>query len=389
MKSTIATKELKEAIQKVNCIRLARLQLPVLGYAHADFSNGKLTLTATDLQHAIKVEIDSTNSKQYNLLLPRKSLANFLYTGKNSQDKNDKVEISQGSLPSRIGIKRGKIGDANFYTIPEKEFPPITFTDKLEWNAIDGKWFCRMLKIVSMACATEDSRPILTGIAMKDGELASADGFRLALLRDVRLNFGLGDKQAIVHRDAINIIIRLFSKEDMLNIAFELVDGFQPPDSNIPPKKFAKRIYLKSGNTLFMAETMQGTFPNYEQLIPKSYLCKASFSVPLMIQCLNMMDIKSISSGITRYYFRNLPTNESVCQVQARSEEECEYSFEVPIKILDGNKAKIAIQHKYIVDALKPFSVCEWETSSLSSPIKLTGDIEGLTIVVMPMSVQW
>jgi hypothetical protein len=43
----------------------------------------------------------------------------------------------------------------------------------------------------------------------------------------------------------------------------------------------------------------------------------------------------------------------------------------------------------YVMDAIKPFSICHIETTSPASPGKFTGDIEELTIVVMPMFLQW
>jgi DNA polymerase III sliding clamp (beta) subunit (PCNA family) len=382
MKATIDTNQLKDAIQKINGIRLTRLQLPVLTYAHAKFADGKLVLTASDLEKAIRVEVKSKSDEDCSMCLPRKTLSHFLYTRKDFQNKNDKVEFAQGSFKQQVSIKRSNFGDATISVLPEKEFPPIPFADKLTWYTLDSKWFCRMLKIILPACATEYSRPILTGIVFKDGEIAAADGFRLHTLKDKKLFFGLGNKQTIINREVIMLIIKLFSKEELIDIAFEYTGN--------NPDKEVRRIYIKSGNTTLVAECTLGNYPHYEQLIPKSFVCKAIFSAPLLLQRLNMIDVQSTTSGITRYIIhRTEPNNQDELLIQAHIDnDEGIYSLTMPIKIL-ADVGKIAVQHKYMIEALNPFSICTVETTNPSSPVKITGDIKGLTMVIMPMFVQW
>jgi DNA polymerase III sliding clamp (beta) subunit (PCNA family) len=143
-----------------------------------------------------------------------------------------------------------------------------------------------------------------------------------------------------------------------------------------------------------MAECMQGNFPNYHMLIPEIYQCKATFSTPLLIQRLNMVDFKETNGGIVRYFF-NQPKSlkkevECLIQIYIKSDKEQPdmYSLTMPLTQLEKT-GKIALQMKYIQDAIKPFSVCEWEINSLEKPIKITSDIKGLTMVVMPMHVEW
>ncbi len=382
MKATIDTNQLKDAIQKINTIQLTGLQLPTLTYTHAKFADGKVTFTATDLEKAVRVEIKAKSDEDCVLCLPRKLLSNFLYTRKDMQNKKDKVEFAQGISKTQVNIKRSNLGDATINVLPEKEFPPVPFANNLTWHTLDSKWFCRMLKIILPACATEVSRPVLTGIVFKDGAIAAADGFRIHILENKGLLFGLGDKAAIVNSTIIALIIKLFSKEELLDVAFEY--------SSSNPDKVTRRIYLKSGNVTLMAECTQGTFPNYEQLVPKTFNCKVSFSVPLLLQRLKMIDAKSLGSGVTRYIIhRTKPHNQDELLVQAHIEnDEGIYSLTMPVKIL-ADEGKVAVQHQYMLEALNPFSMCEIEITTQTSPMKITGDIEGLTMVIAPILVQW
>ena len=138
------------------------------------------------------------------------------------------------------------------------------------------------------------------------------------------------------------------------------------------------------------SQMIQGNYPNYEQLIPTSYTSKVSFSTPLMLQRLSMIDKDIISGGIVRFVFKKYgKTLEHLCKVTASSEDEASFSLSLPVKIETEEDSKIAFNLKYMQDALKPFSLTTLELTSPSQPGKFTGDIEGLTIVVMPMYVQW
>ncbi len=255
--------------------------------------------------------------------------------------------------------------------------------ENITWAKLDAKWFVKMLKIVAGACATELSRPILTGVLLQDGSMAAADGFRLNVFCDKRLTFGLGTDlvasgtDVMVEKPNSSIMplltallaYRLFYKVDNVEIGFD-----------------KEKVYIKSGDTLIISQVIQGTFPNWEQLIPKNYVSKISFSVPLMLQRLHMMD--EIDSTIVRLQFDKVG-NSDECQMSASNEDEFEYSMKLPVKMEQGESSKIAFNQRYIEEAIKPFSVCDLELNTTSSPGKFTGDIEGLTILAMPMFCQW
>ena len=239
-----------------------------------------------------------------------------------------------------------------------------------------------MLEILVLSCAWEGSRPILTGINFKDGAMASADGFRLTVLNDDRLAFGLGERNVIIPGITANLVRRLFRDKDIIEIAFEY------PDKGLPNNDI-RRVYFKSGDVQMVSEVIQGTYPAYEQLIPESYTCKVSFSAPVIAQRLNMINGANLYSGIARFIFHQKDGGEHECLITSGNEDCGKYSLTAPAKIDEGDNGKIAFNFNYILDALKFFSMVSLEISSVSSPGKFTGDIDGLTVVVMPMFVEW
>ncbi|KKN59289.1 hypothetical protein LCGC14_0543880 [marine sediment metagenome] len=370
MKATIETKALKEAITKLNYIPHNK-SLPILSTTRIDFANGKATLHSTDLEQWIQAKVDAKSDQQCSILLPRKLTLQFLI------GDNGTTNISADTTKKEVALEREGLGLLNIITHAASDFPPSLKDENLEWNTIDAKWLCKMFSIALPACATEVSRPVLTGFACKDGAMASADGFRLVKIKSDKLCFGLKNAKAIIPRQTVETAKRLFSKSKTIDIAF----------TNITDN-LACRVYMKADGTTLISELIQGIYPDYDKLIPDKYSCKAVISAPLLLQRLNMLDTKSLPSGIVKFDIRKTKLDEDVCVISASSEGEFNYAMSLPVKF-EGDASKIAFNYLYVIDAIKPFSICNLEITSPSSLGKITGDIEGLTIVIMPMFVQW
>ncbi len=379
--ASMDTKEFYEALQKVNTVKPkspSPILMPLSKNILAEFANNKATLISTDMESVIRITIDCENNGDFSALLPRNTTAKFLHGG------NSKTIVTQDS-DNQITLSREGIGDLSLTTPKITDFPPIPkIPDNLQWQTLDGKWFCSMLPIISIACAIKEGRPILKGIACNDGAIAAADGFRLHILKDNRLNFGLGDKQVVIPLKSVNLISKLFRKESQIQMALETKTDTQ----GLEVKEVIKYIHFKSEGISLTTIPILGNYPNYEQLIPKTFNCKATFSAPLMLQRLSMIDAESISGGITRFVFGTSEHGEQMCSLSAKTEDDVDYHLTCPAKY-EPTEGKIAFNYKYVLDAIKPFSVCNLELTGLASPGKFTGDIEGLTIVVMPMSVPW
>lgn len=360
----IKTDDLRNAFSLANTLKVDRT-LPILSYAKLSVNKYKAVVTVTDRDRSIEISVDTNSDDEFELLLPRKSTQSFLSGGSD----NTLIELDADNLTKLI---RNSYGEFKFKPQKVSDFPTtIQPSDNIKWSTIDTKWFCHMLDILLPACADDDSRPILTGVVFGDGSMASADGFRLVSVIHDNCNFGIGVNQFVIHSMSLSLIKKLFSKEKSVNIGFG-----------------SDKVFFKSENITFYSRTILGTYPNWKQLIPSSFSNKISFSSPLMIQRLNMMDIKTLSSNIVKLRFHN-DTSECLLSGGLEYDYDGFYSLRLPVKIDQQEEAKIAFNYEYLRDAVKHFSICNLELSNASAPGKFTGDIDGLTIVVMPMFVQW
>lgn len=373
MKATVSTEELRNAIKAVHLI--PKSGPPLSTDTCIIFANDSATLYSTDKHHVIKTTINALADEPFTIVVPRLTTAKFLH------DTNGSTIITADAPPTNVTLAREGLGSLTLNTQTPDTFPPLLPSGGFTWHTIDAPWLCQMLRIALPACADEMNRPILAGIACRNGAIAAADGFRLVVIRSNRLTFGLGKRQAIIPRLTAIIALRLFCNQDTIDIGFETTPSPNPTTPGY--------VHIKSGDTTITSSLIEGTYPAYDQLIPASFNSKTTFSAPLMSQRLGMIDVPAVYSGIVRFDIHRTDLKEDICSLTSKAEDVSHYSLSLPVKIAYGEDSKIALNHRYVMDAIKHFSVCHIETSSPSSPAMFTGDLEEVTILVMPMFVQW
>ena len=124
------------------------------------------------------------------------------------------------------------------------------------------------MKDEEIAAATEESRPVLTGaeVKMREGSftMAAPDGFRLAVHHG-ELNQSVTDE--------ISVIIPARTMTELQRLPG---DQDEPVDIMPTPQKGQVMFRLQGGDRVeLVSQLMQGTFPNYDQLIPQGYTTRA------------------------------------------------------------------------------------------------------------------
>jgi DNA polymerase III subunit beta len=366
---TTDTQLLRNAINRTYQFRNFRGSLPVLACFKLDAHKDSLSITATNLENAITETIEAESNSEFSVLVNGITLRNFTLKG------NGKIHISQNPKPKDkneiVTLERDNI-NLDVYSQKASDFPPIMQPDSgCKWYSFDGKWLTRYLSIVSESCATEESRPVLTGVNWQDGVIAAADGFRLAVYQNEKLNLGLADKHILIHANTIKLLKSVFSNSEKLEIAYSL-------DKN--------QIFFRNETTYMCAQTIQGNYPIWQQLIPKDKSARITFSAPVLNQLLSMLDDNLIGDRIIRIVTDT--EDKSLLHITCGADELGSYKLSVPIA-KDLGETKIAVNYKYILDATKHFSICSMDTTNPSNPMLFTGDIEGLSMTLMPMFVAW
>ena len=261
------------------------------------------------------------------------------------------------------------------------DFPPIPQIGEGVKASVDPETMSNAIKQVVFAAATEESRPVLTGVhAELEGNmltLAAADGFRLAVR-----------KLALVSpvNQSVNVIIPARSLAELNRL---LGAQEEPVEMTINPQRSQLLFQLK--DVELVSQLIQGTFPNYNQLIPQSYVTRAVVDVAQFLRATRTASIFARDgSGIIRLQIMPSEGTGKIA-ISARAEEIGDNLGEIDAAV-EGEEAKIAFNSKYLMDVLGVLTEEEvaLETTTSSSPgvIRPVGK-ENYLHVIMPMFVQW
>ncbi len=353
-----------------------RTPLPITQNVLLATDQGRLKLVATNLEMAITCWIGAKIEEEGSITVPAKLLTEFV-----SALPQDRIDLSVSAKTKALQLKCLR-QEARISGMDAKDFPPIP-------GIVDGisvKVEAEALRIainqVVFAAATDESRPVLTGVdARFEGSevtLAAADGFRLAVST-------LSAAEPV--KDKMEVIIPAKTLAEVNRLSG---DESEPIEMLVNSNKTQALFRLK--DLELVSQLVQGSFPNYSQLIPKSFTSRIVVSVDSFLRATKTAAIFARDgSGIVRLMVT--PGGEmgvGKLMISARSEEN-ENMGELDAKV-EGQDAKIAFNGRYLSDVLAVLKTQEvaLETTNPSSPgvIRPVGD-EKYTHVVMPMFVQW
>ena len=355
----------------------SRTTLPATQNVLITTDNGKIKLVTTNLEIAISTWVGAQIEDGGVVAVPAKLLSELV-----SSLPDGQISISNSNNSTGIEINCDKSNTQINGTNPD-DFPPIPTVDADVVATIDSKVFHDAITRVSVAAATDESRPVLTGIKMElEGDnftLAGADGFRLAVFKGNLLEKISEKYEFILPSRALQEINRI------------IVDQDEPITFSVTPSK--NQAMFKLSNVEIVTQLVQGTFPNYSQLIPESYQTRTEVPVEEFQRAAKTASVFARDgSGILRLHI-NSPDNENPEKllILSRSEEVGENESQLEAKV-EGEDSKIAFNSKYLTDVLSIIKEEKIviETTNPSSPgvLKPLGK-ENYIHVVMPMFVQW
>ena len=380
MKISCLQENLSRSLAVVGRAVATRATLPVTQNVLLSVDQSMLKLSATNLEVAITTWTGAMIEEEGAITVPARLLTEFV-----SSLPNDKIdlEIQPGSSVLQLSCDRSK---ATIHGTDASEFPPIPTVEDGVSAQVDPLVFKAAIARVAFAAATEESRPVLTGVELKiEGErfsLAAADGFRLAVHHGALISPVDTEIKVIIPARTLNELNRLLGDQE------------EPVDIMMTPAKGQVMFRIRGRETVeVVSQLLQGAFPNYEQLIPDHHDTRAILDLPALLRAVRTAAIFA-RDGSNIIRLELVPSNGGGGKVviSAKSEEVGENQDEVDADTIEGNEGKIAFNSRYLLDVLTVLEKGKvaLETTSSSSPgVFRPTDSEDYVHVVMPMFVQW
>lgn len=377
MKLSCLQENLNRGLNVVGRAVATRTTLPITNNVFLATDQSRLKLAATNLEMAISCWIGAKVEEEGAITVPARLLTEFV-----SSLPSDRVDINLSPKTKTLGLKCARF-EARISGVDAKDFPPIPKVEDGIKIKVEVEALRQGIAQVVFAAATEESRPVLTGVdAQFDGDLltlAAADGFRLAVYK-------LPILTPVKQKTEVIIPARTLAELNRL-----MADQEETIEITVNPNKSQALFRLKSIE--LVSQLVQGTFPKYDQLIPQSYNTRAVVDVAEFLRATKTASIFARDgSGIVRLMIA--PGKELTpgkVTISARSEEIGDDVGDIDATV-DGEEAKIAFNGKYLTDALGVLRETQvaLETTNPSSPgvIRPVG-VDNYIHVVMPMFVQW
>jgi DNA polymerase-3 subunit beta len=255
MKLTIERTALLTSLSHVQSVVERRNTIPILSNILMVARDGQLSLTATDLDIAINEKVAANIGTEGATTVP----AHLLYDIIRKLPEGSQVELDYMSDKGQIFIRCGQY-KSSLACLPQDDFP-VMETDQLPHNfVLPANILKRLIDKTRFAISTEETRYYLNGIylhtADTDGvpmlRAVATDGHRLARVETPIPSDAEGMPGVIVPRKAVSEVLRLIDERD------------EPVSICLSDTK----ICFTFGDTVLTSKLIDGTFPDYERVIP-------------------------------------------------------------------------------------------------------------------------
>jgi len=365
MKATVLQANFAHALNLISRIVSTRTTLPVLGNILIDANKGKLVFSATDLEIAVSAESAGKVDEEGKITIPARLLIDFVV---NNNDENISLSLKDLSL----ALKSTKY-QANIKGISSEEFPTIPVPPKEKFCSLKSEDLLDALRKVVMATANDETRPVLAGVYMKfDGKfltMAATDSYRLAE-KKLEISEVSEKKDIIIPARAMNELLRILSSEKSESVDM-IVDENQ--------------VFFLIGSVQIVSRLIEGSFPPYEQIIPKEEKISVKCNLAETLSALKMSAIfaKDIANNI------RFKISKDSLHISSTAKEIGDTTSEVKASV-KGEGIEIAFNARYLLDVLNilPGDEVVMTFNDDASPCVIrTEKDKSYTYLVMPLKI--
>jgi DNA polymerase-3 subunit beta len=237
----------------------SRATLPVLANVLLKTENSGLKLTATNLEIGINCWVPGKVAEEGEITVPAKLLADLV-----SSLPNQRIDLQYSAKDRTLKVTSGG-SRSSIKGIEADEFPVVAAIGDTPATSADSRALRDALAEVVFAAASDESRPILTGVLTRlAGEtmtLAAADNYRIAV-RTLAL--------AKAVTPEMTIVVPARSYAELMRI---LPDAEESTEITVTPNK-SQVLFHVAGIDL-VSRLIEGQFPNYEPVIPTAHTSRA------------------------------------------------------------------------------------------------------------------
>jgi DNA polymerase-3 subunit beta len=368
VKLSVMQENLARGLSVVSRAVSTRSTLPVLANVLLRTEDGGLKLTATNLEIGITYWVAGKIDTDGAITVPARLLTDLV----NSLPSSERVDLELGNA-ELLHIKCGPFA-THIKGIDADEFPAIQTAGERPTTRVSQKVLRQALEETIFAAATDEARPILTGVLARfEGDrltVAAADNYRIAVKTLPTLD-PVAETSVVIPARALAELVRVLAESD------------DPVDVILAQAK--NQILFHVEGVDLVSRLIDGQFPNYQQVLPSSHSTRAVLERDELLRAVRPAAlIASSSANIVKLA---ISSNGSSGVTVTANADVGDYTGNVDAAV-EGDGTTIAFNARYLADVLTNVDAAQFalELNGPLSPgvFKPTDDADYVH-VVMPV----
>ncbi len=362
MKISLARTDLLDSLTIVSRGLSSRSTLPILSGVLVTADKGEVVLTTTDLEVSVRCTKGAAVDRPGQTVLPGRLLSDIT---RNLPEAAVTIDLEGESAHLSCG-------NASFSlkTLQAADFPKFPDTESGETIEIPSELFVSVVKQVSRAVSRDETRAILTGIltTLENGRLrlVATDSYRLAV-REVSIDTQATALEAVIPGRAMDEVARLVGQEEKVALGIS-----------------ENQAVFSFGNAVFVTRRIEGSFPNYKQLIPKESETVVRVGRNEMAEAVKRVSLMAQHNSPLRM---KIDSESGTMSLSAMTPDVGEASDSLMAEVR-GPDVEIAFNHAFLTDGLNAAGSDEVEIGVVSplkpGVLRTTGD-EDYLYLLMPV----
>ncbi|MDB4651016.1 DNA polymerase III subunit beta [Synechococcus sp. AH-551-E05] len=384
MKVVCSQSELNAALQLVSRAVATRPTHPVLANVllTADAGSNRLSLTGFDLNLGIQTSLAASVETSGAITLPARLLGEIV----SRLASDSPITLATEESGEQVQLT-SLSGSYQMRGLPADDYPELPMVESGMTLKLQPAGLVQALKGTLFASSADEAKQLLTGVHLRFNakalEAAATDGHRLAVLQ---VEDALQDAAATTDEAAEGFAVTLPARS--LREVERLMAGWRSDD---PVSLFCDRgqVVFLAADQMVTSRTLEGTYPNYRQLIPDGFNRTLALDRRGLIAALERIAVLADQhNNVVK--FSSQP-DEGVVQISADAQDVGSGSESLAAS-LTGDAIQIAFNVRYLLDGLKAMGsdrvVLHCNAPTTPAVLKPEGDAEAFTYLVMPVQIR-
>jgi DNA polymerase-3 subunit beta len=334
--------------------------------------NDLVTLTGFDLSLGIKTQFKADIEDEGTITIPAKLFGDIV-AKLPDEDVFISCEDADEFENPYVNIK-SKSGKFQLRGVPSTEYPDLPKLDDEVDYSLPSKCLREGLSNTIFASATDETKQILTGVHISQNvdrlEFASTDGHRLAVVK----TFSEEDES---FEDEFKLTVPSKTLKEV-----EKIIGDNEAVSMMASDSL---IVFSAGNTTIVSRSLDGSYPNYPQLIPTNFEKTLVVNRKALIDSLEQVSVfTDLKNNMIK--FSLAPDEDLVISVEAKELGNAKSSLSVEVT---GEAMMIGFNLKYLMEGLRTMNSTDvkFQFNGATQPVIIT-PLSGLNMTYLIMPVQ-